>query len=282
MTWWPMAEKINVWKALAAKYCAPEHSLFFEVASGTGAAARTRADAIAMSLWPSRGLEIIGIEVKVSRSDWLREKANPQKAQEIMRYCDRWYLAVDDAAIVQTGELPPTWGLLVPKGQKLVIATEAPKLQPEPTSRAFIASLLRNAADGGEKLVHQRLNALREEAEASARARVESELSHSKENADNERRRHQEFAQQVQAFCDKLGMSIYEAERLPQIGNAVRAVLAADTERFAKAAENAKRTLENAVDMVTHALEDLKRAPGRDEVQARLTAEREAERARHA
>jgi len=32
-----------------------------------------------MDLWPSGGLEIHGHEVKVSRSDWLRELKEPEK-----------------------------------------------------------------------------------------------------------------------------------------------------------------------------------------------------------
>lgn len=58
---------------------------------------------------------------------------------------------VGDASIVREGELPPTWGLLVPdpspraKG-KLRIAVAAPKLTSGPMPRHFLASILRNVA----------------------------------------------------------------------------------------------------------------------------------------
>lgn len=132
--------------ALREKFPLPEYALLFEVANATGAVAGRTADAIAMSCWPSRGLELIGFELKASRSDWTREKANPAKAEAICQYCDRWYLVIGDRKIVKPGELPPTWGLIAPRGEKLAIVTEAPKLQPAPVDRFFLAALLRNAA----------------------------------------------------------------------------------------------------------------------------------------
>lgn len=53
--------------ALRQKFPAQEYALFFEVRSATGFPGRLRsADALAMSLWPSRGLELHGFEIKVS------------------------------------------------------------------------------------------------------------------------------------------------------------------------------------------------------------------------
>ena len=50
-------------------------------------------DAVIMSLWPSRGLELHGVEIKVSRADWKREAADPAKAEAIAAYCDAGELA---------------------------------------------------------------------------------------------------------------------------------------------------------------------------------------------
>lgn len=128
---------------------ADQWALLFEVPNGTGFARRVKrtADAIAMSLWPSRGLELHGFEMKVSRSDWQRELADPSKAESIQRFCDRWWVVVSDANIVHPGELPPTWGLLAPRGSKLVVKVDAPKLEAQPVDRLFLASLLRAAQD---------------------------------------------------------------------------------------------------------------------------------------
>ena len=84
----------DVRAALARKFCAPEYALFYEVANATGSAATRSADAIAMGLWPSRGLYLQGFEIKVSRSDWLSELKNPAKAAR--EFEAAWELDADD------------------------------------------------------------------------------------------------------------------------------------------------------------------------------------------
>ncbi len=131
--------------AVKKRFERPAWALLWQVGNATGFGCNRHADAVAFSLWPSRGLELHGIEIKVSRQDWLKEIAAPAKAEEIAKFCDRWWLVVGDAAIVRDGELPATWGLLVLKGKKLFCVKEAPKLKPEPMPRSFIAALFRRA-----------------------------------------------------------------------------------------------------------------------------------------
>lgn len=132
-------------EAIARRYAQPEHCLLEEVRNAAGFESERSADAVAMSVWPSRGLELHGIEIKASRSDWTRELKKPQKQEAIFQYMDRFWLAVGSRELVREGELPTTWGLLVPRGDKLVAEVEAPKLTPKPVSRGFLASILRNA-----------------------------------------------------------------------------------------------------------------------------------------
>lgn len=134
-------------RALRLRFNAPEWAMFEEVANATGYGAHRSADAVAMNLWPSRGLEIHGVEIKVSRADWVAERDNPAKADAIARYCNRWWLAVADASIVHPGELPPTWGLLTFRAGRLIAITEAPALDPAPLDRTFVAAMLRRAAE---------------------------------------------------------------------------------------------------------------------------------------
>lgn len=133
---------------LRTRYAPPAWAFLEQVRNRTGYGGQERyADGIAMSLWPSRGLEVHGFEIKVSRQDLLSELADVKKSMPLQKYCDRWWLAVGDKSIIQPGELPPTWGLLVVEGDKkprLRAVTEAPKLSPEPLSPVFVASLLRN------------------------------------------------------------------------------------------------------------------------------------------
>ena len=144
----PVLKKATeVMAALRLMYNAQAYALFREVGNSTGFKCQRHADALIMSLWPSRGMEIIGFEIKVSRTDWLKELAHPEKADPIAGYCDRWAIAVGDEEIVKVGELPPTWGLLVPSSSGgLRWKTPAPSNeQPKPIDRNFLAAVLRCA-----------------------------------------------------------------------------------------------------------------------------------------
>lgn len=140
--------------ALRKRYEGKAWALLEEVRNSTGYSRVSRsADAIAMSLWPSRGLELHGVEIKSSRNDWLRELKEPEKAEPIARYCHRWWVAVADRELVRDGELPPAWGLMALEGKKLVTVVEAPLRAVEPVGLPFLAALLRAAS---ESVVHLR------------------------------------------------------------------------------------------------------------------------------
>lgn len=139
--------------AMAKRWCAPEYAIMWEVASETGVGARRRADAMIMSLWPSRGLELHGVEIKVSRSDWKREAADPTKAETIARFCDRWWVHTAPGIIPDISELPPAWGLREFDGKRWKTICEAKKTQAEPPSRAFLAAMLRRADETMSGLV---------------------------------------------------------------------------------------------------------------------------------
>lgn len=126
-----------------AKFAAPHYGLIKNVGDGTGARNYRWADWLAMGLWPSRGLTLIGIECKVSRTDWLKELKTPEKAEAIAKYCDEWYLVVGDSKIVKPDELPANWGLMVPSKSGLRVAKPAVKLSPVPVDRSFLAAIFR-------------------------------------------------------------------------------------------------------------------------------------------
>lgn len=130
---------------LTKRYPPPEWAFFPQARDATGAGSGRTADGVAMNLWPSRGMEVHGFEIKVHRGDWLSELRNPVKSVSVQQYCDRWYLVVSNESVIGNAELPPTWGMMVANGGHLNCTVEAPKLTPEPLDRLFIASLLRNA-----------------------------------------------------------------------------------------------------------------------------------------
>lgn len=111
---------------------------------GTTTALRT-ADAIAVDLWPSSGHLVHGFEVKVSRSDWLTELKDPEKAEAFRPYVDHWWLVVPDANIVRN-DLPAGWGLLVLSGNTLRARKRAPRLDRQPMPFGMTAAWLRAVA----------------------------------------------------------------------------------------------------------------------------------------
>jgi hypothetical protein len=203
---------------LREKYPPDAYALLTEVGNSTGFGCRRHCDALVMSLWPSRGLEIIGIEVKVRRSDWLKELSMPEKAEEIARYCDRWYLAVGDENIVQEGELPRGWGLIVPKvGGTLRIKAEAKLTEPEPQpDRAFLAAILRQVQNQvGEQAAYNR---------GFNEGKKESDKYHKEHNW--EAQELQEMKKMVAAFEKSSGVNMKQSWHGPEkIGQAVQAVL---------------------------------------------------------
>lgn len=133
---------------------APEYAVFEQVANSTGFSGTRYADAMVMGLWPSRGLTLIGIEIKVDRSDWLSELKNPKKADDMAKFCDGWAV-VAPAGCVQEGELPDTWGLYVPARVALSCKKAPPKLVAEPMTREFLAALLRRGQEANKHLAER-------------------------------------------------------------------------------------------------------------------------------
>src|SRR5512137_2876743 len=76
----------TVYAAIQRMFKAPAFILLAGVRNQTGYTRRVRtADALAVSVFPSRGLYAVGFEIKTDRGDWRRELADPEKSEEIMR-----------------------------------------------------------------------------------------------------------------------------------------------------------------------------------------------------
>ncbi|GHA73997.1 hypothetical protein GCM10007067_08620 [Lysobacter bugurensis] len=130
--------------ALKLEHPADEYVTVFEVREAAGSAMGSRADALVLSLWASRGLDITGFEFKCNRGDWLAELKNPEKADRIARYCDRWCLFAAPG-VVREAELPIGWGLWELSANGTIRRRVAPALrEAEAMPRAFVASLLRS------------------------------------------------------------------------------------------------------------------------------------------
>jgi len=122
----------------------PAFATLREVRNGTGYRRTERyADLVVVSCWPSRGLWIGGVEIKVSRSDWTRELRDPEKSAEIQKWCKYWWVAAP-IGVVRDGELPETWGLVEVTESTAKLKRAAPELKPAELDVGFVASLLRN------------------------------------------------------------------------------------------------------------------------------------------
>lgn len=210
----------HIGTALRVRYPAPEWAVFFEVANGTGSHARRYADAVAMNLYPSRGLELHGFEFKTARSDWQREIKNPAKAEDIFKFCDRWWI-VATPDIIKEGELPPTWGHIEFKGGKLRQVVAAPRLEPVPATRAFVAALIRRAGQADEETLRTLVYKETEQLRASEKRRADEEVAR--------RLREQEgLLKKIATIKERSGIDLLDYTPPTEVADAIKLVLASN------------------------------------------------------
>lgn len=187
----------------------PEFYVLSEVRNGTGySKAEGYADVLAMSVWPSRGLELVGAELKVSRSDWIRERKDPAKAEKFVKYCHRWYLiTANDAARAE--EIPINWGWMVAGERGLKTMKAAPELSPVSPDTSLLASIFRKIGAPMQEMVSK------SELDKLVRAGIEKEQTNLKETLDHlgkrieeEKEKHNKLWQAINAFESASGVSL--------------------------------------------------------------------------
>lgn len=164
---------------LRVMFPANEYALMPQVRNGTGFNKVTRtADAVAISLWPSRGINLFGFEFKDSRADVLKELASPEKSDEIGKHCAFWYLVVSDPKFITKDELPTAWGLIAVKDGGIKKIVQAPKREAVPPDLSLMASILKSAQGSvtGEDDVQRRIKAAVEKAERASREYHEKDI----------------------------------------------------------------------------------------------------------
>ena len=137
----------DIYSTLRGRFPENEYVLMREVSDGAGFDRSRSADYIAVNLFPSRGLSIHGIELKSFRGDWLNELKNPKKAENIFQYCDYFWLLTQDEKIAKIEEIPPTWGWLNIKGDRIYTKKKAPVLKPKHITKSFMCAMLKRASD---------------------------------------------------------------------------------------------------------------------------------------
>lgn len=137
---------------LQAKYSpgdrmAPEWVTFSQVRSHPTKNVRT-IDFWAMNCWSSGGFRTLVVEVKVSRSDWLREINDIEKRQEWKGLVHQFYYCAPNK-VIKPEEVPEGYGLMVPAGANGLRTAVQPKMDENVSiTLPFLAIIARRAVEG--------------------------------------------------------------------------------------------------------------------------------------
>lgn len=235
------------------------YAVLEEVANATGAGQSRSCDLLVINMWPSDGIEWHGHEIKASRSDWLREIKDPDKADAFALYCDRWWVVAADRAIVQPGELRDGWGLLVPSGDGLRVAIGAAKRDPKPATREFLAAIMRRFVEAQHRALELAPEG-QERREMQARLGEADRQRHFAESrAERAAEQLQELQASVAAFREASGLDLdrYNGKPLGEDVARLRSLSVGGWQlrRFERLAEDARDLAEVATRAATAAKE---------------------------
>jgi hypothetical protein len=116
-----------------------------QVPDGTGIYFSHWIDAVVFDMWPSKGLMRSAFEIKISRSDFLRELEHPNKYKWVQEsFHEFWYVAPQDA--IKREELPVNTGWLCPRANKLIVKRHAVKNENPRLDDTLLAAFMRAAA----------------------------------------------------------------------------------------------------------------------------------------
>jgi hypothetical protein len=124
-----------------------------------------RCDLLRVGLWASRGRTIDVHEIKVSRSDWLRELDDPAKAEAWWPHSSRFWI-VAPPKMIQPEELPDGWGLMVPPtraNHRRFKTVVEPATRTAHLSMELLAIVLNRLENIHEAAMHKRQEQHREE-----------------------------------------------------------------------------------------------------------------------
>lgn len=191
-----------------------EYALVPQVRNGTGYAKTVRtADALALSLWPSKGITLSGFELKDSRSDVLKELGDSSKSDEIGKHCNHWWLVVSKESIIKKGELPPAWGLIVISEDGVARKVKnAPYREALPLDLPLMAAIFKavsrsDAVD--ENVIQQRIDSAIKKAEA---AWLEAEKSRRERDSSDASTKLAKIQKRMEEFRRETGIELLYAD----------------------------------------------------------------------
>ena len=107
-----------------------------------------RLDAWAFHLWPSGGYQPTGFEIKVSRSDFLRDLKKDRKRGRYLELCQYFYYVVP-SGLVTASEVPAEAGLITATLSRLKLVKLAPHREIPAPEWDFFAAICRRVGDAG-------------------------------------------------------------------------------------------------------------------------------------
>lgn len=247
----------DLYTLLRNRYPHNEYALMAEVRDAAGFNASRSADYIAVNLWPSRGLAINGIEVKSHRSDWLSELKKPEKAENIFKYCDYFWLLTDSDGVAKLEEIPASWGWLRVKGERIYTEKEAPKLEPKPLTRNFVCAMLKRAQDK-TNFIH--IDSISERIEKARQSGIDS-AKRTIEQATNDLARLQK---KVLDFEEASGVSLDFRWGInqPKIGHAVKIILDGGSESLKKELFDLEKMAQRVLNKISEGLKSIENGEG--------------------
>lgn len=147
------------------------HVVLEQVPDATGYDQGHWIDVAVFDMWPSEGLLRSAFEIKVSRSDFLRELQHPSKHKWVLEsFHHFWFVAPQD--VIQLEELPVNVGWMCPRGNKLVIKRHAVKNPNPKLDDVLLAAFMRAAAKETDKVSRATATDILENSEEYRRAKV--------------------------------------------------------------------------------------------------------------
>lgn len=141
-----MTAAADILDRLETRYSPPKWVTFRDLRRGPGFARERTADFFAFHAWPSEGHRSVAVEVKVSKADFRRELANPDKRAPFEEVSSEFWFAAP-RGIIPEEELPEGLGLLETWGDKLRIRRHASQHRDRGPDRDLWVMMLRAQAD---------------------------------------------------------------------------------------------------------------------------------------
>lgn len=133
-----------------------------------GPGGNRRADAIYIGFTAASGRLMIGHELKVTRSDWLRELDEPVKSCAWSEQCHEWWI-VAVPGVVKRDEVPAEWGLMEPprgsRGRRMRVVKPAERFHGRQPSWDVCRSVLARWDTLRAKVIRDSVDEVRRDAQ---------------------------------------------------------------------------------------------------------------------